>query len=165
MSPFEQEKADAIVSHMRERPASFEVSCALEGVSVQQAWGWRREGLFGDNQAALAFHNAVLRQKAEVVARAEKTLFDLASGKHKVGGTRAQARAHNVQLHAAVTVLEKMCPERYGKTKHDEVNRLRQRAADELLGYLQQTLPGNVFQEVLCALAASTDPALEAGNE
>jgi hypothetical protein len=165
MTPFQPDKAHAVVTFMQERPASFEVSCPLAGVSVQEAWAWRRLGLFGGDEVALEFHNAVLRQEAEVVARAEQTLFDLASGKCGGGGTRAEARAHNVQLHAAVTLLEKMCPERYGKTKRDEVNRLRRRAADELLDYLRQSLPDNVFQEVLVALATPTDPVLDAGDE
>jgi hypothetical protein len=161
--PFEQEIADRIVAYMRKETASFEVACRHEAVPVQHVRGWRRLGLFDGHEAALQFHNAVLRQEADVIAKAEKTLVELATGKRKAGGTRKESRNENTRLAAATWLLERRCPEQYSRTGKAELNRLRQQAADDLLGFLQRTLPDAVYQQVLYVLARP-NLALETGE-
>jgi hypothetical protein len=160
-------EADAILAAMRDERTSFEPACELVGVGVNRAHNHRRLGRFKGHEAGRTFDREVSKLEAEVVVAAERTLFEFASGTRSGGGTRAEARAHNVELNAAKTVLEHLYPERYGKRASDALNRARYQASLEVLQVLENKLSPSAYNEVLNALAhPGDDPlVLEVGTE
>jgi hypothetical protein len=168
-----QSDRDSIVETMRTERVSFKVACQLTGTDVREATRDRMRGLFTTgHEAGLAFDTAVVQIDAERIGNAERTLFELSSGERQVGETRAEARSANTQLHAAKLLLEKLYPEKYGTRRADEVTRMKNDFALELLEALREKLSTRAYDEVLHVLSdpliadeALFRPELETGDE